>query len=79
MILIVDSGATKSDWIALDEKGKELFMTQTLGLSPEVLTREVIEDRLANNFELSKNKENKTSVAYYTTVRFVPMTGKVEE
>ena len=44
MILIVDSGATKSDWIALDEKGKQLFLTQTLGLSPEVLTREVIED-----------------------------------
>ena len=31
MILIVDSGATKSDWIALDEKGKQLFLTQTLG------------------------------------------------
>ena len=32
MILIVDSGATKSDWIALDDKGKELFFTQTLAL-----------------------------------------------
>ena len=53
MILIVDSGATKSDWIALDEKGNELFLTQTLGLSPEVLSREVIEDRMANNFDLS--------------------------
>ena len=52
MILIVDSGATKSDWIALDNNGDQLFLTQTLGLSPEVLTREVIEDRLANNFEL---------------------------
>ncbi|MBT5586062.1 MAG: N-acetylglucosamine kinase, partial [Flavobacteriaceae bacterium] len=33
MILIADSGATKSDWIALDEKGNKLFFTQTLGLS----------------------------------------------
>ena len=65
MILIVDSGATKSDWIALDEKGKQLFMTQTLGLSPEVLTRSVIEDRLANNFELSKNKENVSHLYFY--------------
>ena len=65
MILIVDSGATKSDWIALDEKGDQLFMTQTLGLSPEVLTRPVIEDRLANNFELSKNREKVTHLFFY--------------
>ncbi|WP_010517387.1 hypothetical protein [Croceivirga radicis] len=65
MILIVDSGATKSDWIALDEKGDQIFMTQTLGLSPEVLTREVIEDRLANNFELAKNREKVTHLYFY--------------
>ncbi|SHJ13915.1 BadF-type ATPase [Arenibacter nanhaiticus] len=65
MILIVDSGATKSDWIALDEKGNQLFFTQTLGLSPEVLTRPVIEDRLANNFELSKNREIVTHLFFY--------------
>ena len=65
MILIVDSGATKSDWIALDEKGEQLFMTQTLGLSPEVLTRPVIEDRFANNFELSQNREKVTHLYFY--------------
>ncbi|NJB70311.1 N-acetylglucosamine kinase-like BadF-type ATPase [Saonia flava] len=65
MILIVDSGATKSDWIALDSEGNQLFLTQTLGLSPEVLTREVIEDRLANNFELSKNREAVTHLYFY--------------
>jgi len=65
MVLIVDSGATKSDWIALNEKGEQLFITQTLGLSPEVLTREVIEDRLANNFELSKNKDKVSRLHFY--------------
>ena len=55
MILITDSGATKADWIALDGKGEEVFLTQTLGLSPEVLSKEVIEERLANNFELARN------------------------
>jgi N-acetylglucosamine kinase-like BadF-type ATPase len=65
MILIVDSGATKADWIALDDKGEEVFMTQTLGLSPEVLTREVIEDRLANNFELSKNRDKVKRLHFY--------------
>lgn len=65
MILIVDSGATKADWIALDKKGDQLFLTQTLGLSPEVLTKEVIEDRLANNFELSKNRDKVTQLFFY--------------
>ena len=65
MILIVDSGATKADWIALNDKGEEVFMTQTLGLSPEVLTREVIEDRLANNFELSKNRSKVKRLYFY--------------
>lgn len=65
MILIVDSGATKADWIALDKKGEKLFNTQTLGLSPEVLTREVIEDRLANNFDISKNREEVSHLYFY--------------
>ncbi|MDO1514288.1 N-acetylglucosamine kinase [Maribacter confluentis] len=65
MILIVDSGATKSDWIALDDNGEQLFLTQTLGLSPEVLTKDVIEDRLANNFELSKNREKVSHLYFY--------------
>ncbi len=65
MLLIADSGATKSDWIALDETGKQVFNSQTLGLSPEVLTREVIEDRLANNFELSQNRHKVKQLHFY--------------
>ncbi|WP_340077541.1 N-acetylglucosamine kinase [Leptobacterium sp. I13] len=65
MILIVDSGATKSDWIALNDTGDKLFMTQTLGLSPEVLTREIIVERLVNNFELSKNKKEVSQLHFY--------------
>ncbi|MGA0986777.1 MAG: N-acetylglucosamine kinase [Flavobacteriaceae bacterium] len=65
MILIVDSGATKSDWIALNPDGSEFFATQTLGLSPEVLTQQVIEDRLANNFEISKHRQKVTELHFY--------------
>ena len=65
MVLIVDSGATKSDWIALDDTGDQLFMTQTLGLSPEVLTREIIDERLANNFELSKHRKEVRQLFFY--------------
>ncbi len=65
MVLIVDSGATKSDWIALDDTGDQLFMTQTLGLSPEVLTREIIDERLANNFELFKHRKEVQQLFFY--------------
>ncbi|MCX2681501.1 N-acetylglucosamine kinase [Galbibacter sp. EGI 63066] len=65
MILIVDSGATKSDWIALDEDGDKLFITKTLGLSPEVLSREIIDERLTNNFELYKHRKEVTQLYFY--------------
>ncbi|GLB50205.1 N-acetylglucosamine kinase [Neptunitalea lumnitzerae] len=65
MILIVDSGATKADWIALDDNGNQLFFTQTLGLSPEVLPREIIDERLANNFELFKHRKEVTQLFFY--------------
>lgn len=34
MILVVDSGSTKTDWIAVDISGDTMFATQTLGLKP---------------------------------------------
>ena len=52
MILIVDSGSTKTDWIAIDKGGKVLFETQTLGLNPQVLTNHILKERIVNNFEL---------------------------
>ncbi len=65
MILITDSGATKADWIALDDKAQQVFLTQTLGLSPEVLSADVITERLANNFDLSKNSKKVESLYFY--------------
>ena len=47
------------------KRGINCFLPKHLGLSPEVLTRDVIEDRLANNFELSKNSEVVTHVYFY--------------
>ena len=43
MKLIVDSGSTKTDWIAIDNNGKKLFETQTLGLNPQVLSEYILE------------------------------------
>jgi len=65
MILVVDSGSTKTDWIALSEDGKTLFQTQTLGLNPQVLSEEILTERIANNFELYKNKQEVTRLYFY--------------
>ncbi len=65
MILVVDSGSTKTDWIAVDIKGKVLFSTQTLGLNPQVISSEILKERIINNFDLFQNKDNVTNLYFY--------------
>ncbi|GAA6773149.1 hypothetical protein AAGS39_39080 [Flavobacterium sp. CGRL2] len=57
MKLIVDSGSTKADWIAIDDNGKVLFTTQTLGLNPEILDGPEIIERLNDRFDILQNKK----------------------
>ena len=65
MILVVDSGSTKTDWIAVDTKGKILFSTQTLGLNPQVLSSAILKERIINNFDLYQNREQVTDLYFY--------------
>jgi N-acetylglucosamine kinase-like BadF-type ATPase len=65
MRLIVDSGSTKADWIAIDDNGKVLFTTQTLGLNPEVLEADDIIERLNDRFDILQNKKNATHLFFY--------------
>ena len=65
MILVVDSGSTKTDWIALNEKGEELFSTQTLGLNPQMLSNEILNERIKNNFDIYKNRKSVTKLFFY--------------
>ena len=65
MKLLVDSGSTKADWISIDENGKVLFTTQTLGLNPEVLNKEEIISRVNDRFDISLNKDNVTHLFFY--------------
>ena len=65
MILIVDSGSTKTDWIAIDKKGIILFETQTLGLNPQVLTNHILKERIVNNFELYKFRKEVSEIYFY--------------
>ncbi|MCL9770955.1 N-acetylglucosamine kinase [Flavobacterium sp. HXWNR69] len=65
MKLLVDSGSTKADWIAIDDNGKVLFTTQTLGLNPEVLNKEEIVNRLEDKFDISHNRDKATHLFFY--------------
>lgn len=65
MILIVDSGATKADWTALNRQGEKVFFTQTLGLNPEVIDEKDFMERLSSNKELVESKNSVSEVYFY--------------
>jgi N-acetylglucosamine kinase-like BadF-type ATPase len=65
MKLLVDSGSTKADWIAIDDSGKVLFTTQTLGLNPEVLGKDQVVARLDDRFDILHNKKSVTHLYFY--------------
>ena len=65
MKLLVDSGSTKADWIAIDDAGKVIFTTQSLGLNPEVLEKKEIISRLDDKFDISHNKNNVSHLHFY--------------
>ena len=65
MKLIVDSGSTKTDWIGVGENDSKVFETQTLGLNPQVLTSNIIKERVINNFELYQNRKKITHLYFY--------------
>jgi len=65
MILVVDSGSTKTDWIAVDISGDTMFATQTLGLNPQVLSSAILKERIINNFDLYQNREQVTHLYFY--------------
>ncbi|ESU18737.1 hypothetical protein FCR2A7T_21400 [Flavobacterium cauense R2A-7] len=65
MKLVVDSGSTKADWIALDENGNIQFTVSTLGLNPEVLTKEEVLERINERFDIAQNKDEVKELYFY--------------
>ena len=65
MILVVDSGSTKTDWISVDSNGEVLFSTQTLGLNPQVLSSSILKERIINNFDLYQNRDKVEYLYFY--------------
>lgn len=67
MILIVDSGSTKSDWIAIDSiKGNYLFEKQrTKGLNPAIISEQEAHDIISKNQPLINHKSLVEYVFFY--------------
>ena len=49
MILLADSGSTKTDWACIDD-AQQMFHFQTIGLNPYFVTEEQICDEITRNF-----------------------------
>ncbi|MEO8773444.1 MAG: N-acetylglucosamine kinase [Gelidibacter sp.] len=66
MILIVDSGSTKADWISVDNKGKQIQeKIRTGGLNPEILKEKKLYKIIRKSEELMKTKREVTHIFFY--------------
>ena len=66
MILIVDSGSTKADWISVDQDGKQIQeKIRTGGLNPEILREKKLYKIIRKSDELMKNKEDVSHIFFY--------------
>jgi N-acetylglucosamine kinase-like BadF-type ATPase len=66
MILIVDSGSTKCDWLAIDSNGKQLLEKQrTKGLNPAILSGKKLTKTIKKNKVLKKHREEVTHIFFY--------------
>lgn len=66
MILIVDSGSTKCDWISVDNSGKQTQeKIRTGGLNPEILKEKKLYKIIRKSEELMKNKRDVTHIYFY--------------
>ncbi|MBN4084907.1 N-acetylglucosamine kinase [Flavobacteriaceae bacterium AH-315-B10] len=66
MILIVDSGSTKCDWIAIDKNGNQLLeKIRTKGLNPAILSEKKLTKIIKKNKILKENRGKVSHVFFY--------------
>ncbi len=66
MILIVDSGSTKCDWLCIDKNGTQLFEKQrTKGLNPAILSEKKLFKNIKKNKLLKTHKSDVTHIYFY--------------
>ncbi len=65
MILITDSGSTKTNWIAIDNEGKTCLETKTKGLNPAVFKKKTLHKRVITNEDLLFYKDKIKNIYFY--------------
>ncbi len=65
MILVADSGSTKTNWIALDENGNTFFKIDTKGLNPAVFPKKTLYNRVVKKSELYNIKKEVKKIFFY--------------
>ena len=65
MIIIADSGSTKSDWILVDKTGTPVGNFQTVGFNPFFHDEDFVEEKIKNNIELSSYADEVQSIFFY--------------
>jgi len=65
MLLVADSGSTKTSWICLDNKGNQVFKSETKGLNPAVFPKQTLHDRVMSDKDISENRDKITNVFFY--------------
>lgn len=65
MIIVADSGSTKTSWLLLSDAGEKLIETSTEGLNPAVFPRDVLLSRVLSNKELIDNSEKIKTLHFF--------------
>jgi N-acetylglucosamine kinase-like BadF-type ATPase len=65
MLLVADSGSTKTSWICLDNQGNQVFKSETKGLNPAVFPKQTLHDRVMSDKDISENRDKITNVFFY--------------
>ncbi len=65
MILIADSGSTKTNWIALTNEGETFFKIDTKGLNPAVFAKDTLYERIISKEELHQIKDKVKYIYFY--------------
>ena len=65
MILVADSGSTKTNWIAINSEGKTHFKIDTLGLNPAVFSKETLFERIMSKDELKNIRIDVKNIFFY--------------
>lgn len=65
MILVADSGSTKTNWIAINNSGEQVFKTDTQGLNPAVFAKEVLYDRVMSSKEIANIRKDVQKIFFY--------------